>query len=46
MHPNKCEIVFSKPKILKTKLRSMISQQYLDPLTWLFVEEDLVEFIN
>jgi len=41
-----CQCAFSKLKILKTKLRSSISQEHLEPLMSLFVEEDLLKFIQ
>ncbi|CAI6377107.1 unnamed protein product [Macrosiphum euphorbiae] len=41
-----CERAFSKLKILKTKLRSSIRQEHLEPLMSLFVEEDLIQFIQ
>jgi len=40
-----CESAFSKLKILKTKLRSSINQEHLEPLMSLFFE-DLIKFIK
>lgn len=41
-----CKCVFSKLKILKTKLMSSISQKHLELLMSLFVEENLIKFIK
>lgn len=40
------ERAFSKLKILKTKLRSTIIQKHLEPLMYLYIEDDLIIFIK
>ena len=36
-----CERVFSKLKVIKTKLRSSLNQQYLEPLMHMAIEKDI-----
>jgi hypothetical protein len=36
-----CERVFSKLKVIKTKLRSSLDQQHLEPLILMAIEKDI-----
>lgn len=41
-----CERVFSKLKVVKTKLRSSLNQQHLYPLMHMAIEKDMTLDIN
>lgn len=41
-----CERVFSKLKLIKSRIRSALLQENLDPLLLMYVERELTEAIN